>query len=96
MRIVWLEAARDDLRAIRRYISRDNPAAAKRVATRIVAATAGLQKNPNLGRPGRWSETRELVIPGSRYILPYRLRGQTIEILRVLHGAQDWPDLPID
>ena len=91
MRIVWLEAARDDLRAIRRYISRDNPAAAKRVATRIVAATVGLQKNPNLGRPGRWSETRELVIPGSPYILPYRLRGQTLEILRVLHGAQDWP-----
>ena len=91
MRIVWLEAARDDLRAIRRFIGRDNPAAAKRVATRIVAATAGLQENPNLGRPGRWSETRELVIPGSPYILPYRLRGQTLEILRVLHGAQDWP-----
>lgn len=96
MRIVWLEAARNDLQAIRRFIGRDNQAAAKRVATRIVAATTSLQKNPNLGRPGRWSETRELVIPGSPYILPYRLRGQTLEILRVLHGAQDWSDLPID
>jgi toxin ParE1/3/4 len=49
---------------------------------------------PHRGRPGRWPGTRELVIPRTPYIVPYRVRGDFIEILRVFHGARRWPDEP--
>ncbi len=47
---------------------------------------------PSLGRPGRISGTRELVIRGTPYVVPYRIKGPDIEILRVYHGARRWPD----
>jgi toxin ParE1/3/4 len=96
MRIVWLEDARDDLSAIRRYIGRDNPAAARRVATRITAAVARLADAPHSGRPGRWAGTREIVITGTPYLAPYRVREGVIEVLRVFHGAQERPEQPGD
>jgi toxin ParE1/3/4 len=46
-----------------------------------------------MGRPGRVSGTRELVIPGTPYIVPYRVRGGKLEILRILHATQRWPGL---
>ena len=46
---------------------------------------------PLLGRPGRAGDTRELVIPGLPYLAVYRLKGDVIEVSRVLHGAQKWP-----
>ena len=94
MRILWLEDARDDLAAIRRFIRRDNPTAARKVAQRLMAATVILVENPRAGRPGRWQGTRELVIAGTPYIAPYRVRAGAIEILRVFHGAQEWPEKP--
>ncbi len=36
--------------------------------------------------------TREAVVTGTPYILPYRIRANAVEILRVLHAAQEWPD----
>jgi toxin ParE1/3/4 len=45
-----------------------------------------------MGRPGRVPGTRELVIPGTRFIVPYRLQGNTIQVLRVFHGARRWPE----
>jgi toxin ParE1/3/4 len=47
------------------------------------------------GRPGRWPGTRELIIPGTPYIVPYRVKGPVVEILRVFHGARRWPDEPV-
>ncbi|HLH88791.1 MAG TPA: type II toxin-antitoxin system RelE/ParE family toxin [Xanthobacteraceae bacterium] len=38
-------------------------------------------------------QTRELVIVGSPYFVPYRVRGERVEILRVIHGARRWPDV---
>ena len=46
---------------------------------------------PLLGRPGRAADTRELVIPGLPYLAVYRVKGDVIEVSRVLHGAQKWP-----
>jgi toxin ParE1/3/4 len=45
-----------------------------------------------MGRPGRIDGTRELVINSTPYIAAYRIEGETVRILRVLHGAQQWPD----
>lgn len=70
----------------------DNPAAADRQIERILAAIAGLLQFPEIGRPSRRSGTREMVVAGTPYIAAYRLRRDVIEVLRVLHGRQRWPD----
>jgi hypothetical protein len=42
--------------------------------------------------PGRIDGTRELVIPRTPYVAAYLVDADTVRILRVLHGAQMWPD----
>jgi len=64
---------------------------AERLAARILAAVEGLRAFPERGRPGRVPGTRELVIPGTPFLVPYRLVARRVEILAVLHGARAWP-----
>lgn len=92
MKLVWSAFALSDRDGIFTHIETDNPAAAIAIDERIVAATRRLLDFPESGRPGRVSGTRELVITGTPYIAAYRVAGETIRILRVLHGAQQWPD----
>ncbi len=80
------------LEDIRERIAGDNPAAAIRMIERIRAAVMRLAASPGLGRPGRVAGTRELVIPGTPYIVPYRVKGDVVQIITILHGAQRWPD----
>jgi toxin ParE1/3/4 len=54
-------------------------------------ASHRLVDHPHIGRPARVAGTRELIVPRTPYLLPYRVRGQTVEILRVYHGARRWP-----
>jgi toxin ParE1/3/4 len=90
---IWSPEAVADLAALRAYIEQDNPAAAQRVAFHIIHNVETLlPDNPQMGRPGRVPGTRELVIPKTPYIVPYRLVGNTIQVLRILHGARRWPD----
>ena len=91
MRIVWLPEAGQDLVGIRHYISETHPAAAAQVARRILDTVACLRDHPEIGRAGRVPGTRELVIPGLPYIVPYRVKGTAVEILGILHAAQEWP-----
>jgi toxin ParE1/3/4 len=51
-----------------------------------------LENNPQIGRSGRVGGTRELVLTGTQYILPYRVKGRQIQILAVFHTARQWPD----
>jgi toxin ParE1/3/4 len=51
-----------------------------------------LSENPEIGRPGRVRDTRELVVARTPFIVAYRIRPAVVEIVRVLHGAQRWPD----
>jgi toxin ParE1/3/4 len=89
--VVWSPRAIGHLAALRDYIARENPGAAARTATTLLAAVDRLAELPNLGRPGRVSGTRELVVPGTRYVIPYRVRGERLEIIAVFHGRQRWP-----
>jgi addiction module RelE/StbE family toxin len=91
MKVRWLNAAVDDLVDLRDYIGRDNQQAAQDIARRIRDAINALSAHPAMGRPGRLCTTRELVIPGLPYVIPYRVRDKTVEILRVLHTARQWP-----
>jgi len=87
MPIKWLDEAINDLINIRHFIARDKPGAAQKIAEKIKTETRILLAYPNAGRSGRVEGTRELVISGTPYYVPYRIKKQRIEILRVLHGA---------
>ena len=92
MRIKWLDLAVDDLEGVNADdISQDNPNAASRVVSRLWTAVQSLAEQPKMGRPGRVYGTRELVVSDTPCVVPFRVVGSEIEILRVLHGARDWP-----
>lgn len=73
------------------YIALDNPRAAVAQGDRIAHQVSQLVRHPAMGRPGRVEGTRELVISRTPFIVVYRLKSERIELLRVLHGAQQWP-----
>jgi plasmid stabilization system protein ParE len=91
MRVRWLRIALRNLEAEASFIAEDDPVAARLVVQRVLAAVAMLAAQPALGRPGRVPNTRELVVLKTRYIVPYRMRGDTIEILRVFHTSRRLP-----
>jgi addiction module RelE/StbE family toxin len=80
------------LEDIRERIAVGNPTAASRMVERIRASVKRLATSPALGRPGRVAGTRELVIPHTPYIVPYRVKGDVVQIITILHGAQRWPE----
>jgi addiction module RelE/StbE family toxin len=92
MYLEWSVFALAEREAIFDYIEADSPHAAVRVDDRIETWVEGLAQFPEIGRTGRIEGTRELVISGTPYIAAYRIVGDTVRILRVLHGAQQWPD----
>jgi toxin ParE1/3/4 len=93
MRIRWLRKALENLDNEAEFIAKENPEAARLVIGRIVRTVSLLEDNPSLGHPGRVPGTHELVIPNTRYIVPYRVRPrlQRIEILRVFHVSRKRP-----
>lgn len=91
MTIVWSPRAIEHLTHLRTFIARDNPTAANRIGGTLLAAVERLAKLPNLGRPGRVAGTRELVVPGTPYVIPYRLRSDRLEVVAVFHARQKWP-----
>ncbi|MDR3566443.1 MAG: type II toxin-antitoxin system RelE/ParE family toxin [Syntrophobacteraceae bacterium] len=92
MKILWSRQARDDLLDIYRYIFAENPGAARALHKKIVSGVLALLETPQIGRPGRVPGTREVVIPGVPYIVPYRISGEILQILRVYHYKRLWPD----
>ena len=92
MRVRWTDLALRDLAFARTWIAQDRPTAAAGQVSRIVDAVALLEDFPHLGRPGRRGGTRELVISNGPFIVAYRVKGDQIEVLRVLHGSRRWPE----
>ena len=87
MPVKWTKTALANLVAIVEYIEKDNAERAKSFALEIRAKTNSLAEFPGVGRPGRVIGTRELVVHPN-YIVPYRVRGDIVEILRVQHVAR--------
>lgn len=92
MQIRWTRKASYNLDAIEKYIEKDKPIAAAKTVLKIIKTVGLLAKNPQLGRPGKVGQTRELIISNTPYIIPYRINNDTIEILRVIHSAMKWPE----
>ena len=91
MRVKWSRKALLNLELAVEYIAADNPTAASEVAQRIWDASQILADQPGIGRPGRVRGTRELLVTGTPYIVPYRVVGDAVQILRVLHTTRKWP-----
>jgi toxin ParE1/3/4 len=92
MKIVWSRRAIRHLAAIRDFIAEDNPSSAAAIAAQIVDSVELLVAHPQLGRAGRVPGTRELVIAGTPYVVPYRIRRDRLDLIAVFHGRQKWPE----
>jgi toxin ParE1/3/4 len=92
MKVVWSRRAIRHLVALREHIAKDSEQNAALVARRILASVDLLQTQPNMGRPGRVVGTRELIVPNTPYIIPYRVRREMLQLIAVFHGHQKWPD----
>jgi addiction module RelE/StbE family toxin len=91
VKIVWSKAAMRDLEELATYIGADSEQGAEFVEERIHRETRLLSRFPRSGRPGRVSGTRERTVFRTPYILVYRIVSRRVRILRVYHGARQWP-----
>lgn len=91
MQVKWTRKALVNLDDAVNYIAAEKPAAAAGVAQKIWDTSQMLAEQPGLGRPGRVPGTRELIIPGLSYILPYLEKEGMVYILRVMHTSVKWP-----
>ncbi|MGH8222070.1 MAG: type II toxin-antitoxin system RelE/ParE family toxin [Woeseiaceae bacterium] len=91
MQVRWLKRALRNLKEEADYIAQDDPQAAVRAVLRVEESVALLADHPELGRAGRVPRTRELVVPNTPYVIPYRVRSRRIDILRVFHARRRWP-----
>jgi toxin ParE1/3/4 len=91
MQVRWTTLASDDLQRITARIMQDNPSAARQVARTLYDGGMSLETMPRRGRHGRIAGTHELVF--APFIIVYRVNtdADVVEILRIYHGAQDWP-----
>lgn len=96
MQLKWTDLAEKDLDNIETYITTENsPLVVVDVVLNVLnSCELILSNHPQAGRPGRVSGTRELVINGIPLIVVYRIvdRLGQLQILRVLHDAQQWPE----
>lgn len=94
MQLKWSDPATKDLEGVEAFIARDNsPVVAIDVVLKIIDTTELLPVHPEAGRSGGMRGTRELIIEGVPYVVVYRLNKteRWVEVLRVLHDAQQWP-----
>jgi len=91
MRIKWLRKALENLDHEAEFIALENTQAAKAIVKKINNTVNLLSENPALGKPGRIASTRELIIANTPYLVPYRVKNKTIEILRVFHSSRKPP-----
>ncbi|HMD98395.1 MAG TPA: type II toxin-antitoxin system RelE/ParE family toxin [Terriglobia bacterium] len=89
MRIRWTPAAASDLEHISNYLKERHPHYRQATMRKLYEAIRSLKQWPNRGRPGREEGTREILFPPLPYVAVYRVHGQSIEVLRIYHGAQE-------
>lgn len=92
MRIRYTRRATRHLAALRRFSTdRFGATITDKTLTRIRNAIDDLAHRPRRGRPGRITDSRELVIPGLPFVVAYRITETSIDILAIIHAAQHWP-----
>jgi len=89
MRLQWTPAAAEDLQQISDYLKKRYPHYRQPTMRKLYETIRSLKQGPRSGRPGSEEGTREILFPPLPYVAVYRVREQTIEVLRVYHGAQE-------
>ncbi|MFM5887935.1 MAG: type II toxin-antitoxin system RelE/ParE family toxin [Dolichospermum sp.] len=92
MQVKWLRQALRNLEQVRNYIIQDNPTAAQELIIKIQNAANQLEKYPFMGKSGRVEGTKELIISNSPYMIIYRVKEESVEILRILHTSKCYPE----
>lgn len=92
MQVKWLKWALRNLEQARNYVFQDNPTAAQELIIKIQNAANQLQKYPFMGKNSRVECTKELIISNSPYILIYRVKEESVEVLRILHTSKRYPE----
>ncbi|MDP2832839.1 MAG: type II toxin-antitoxin system RelE/ParE family toxin [Pseudomonadota bacterium] len=92
MRVKWLREASRNLEQEADTLADKNPDAADAMLQNIRSSVSLLAQQPGVGRPGRVPGTRELVIQRYPYLIPYRVRGDVLEVLRVFHTSRKPPE----
>jgi addiction module RelE/StbE family toxin len=92
VRVRWLRTANRNLDAATEYVAEENPEAARNMYAYIRRHVAELAERPEMGRPGRVFGTRELVMERYPYIVPYRICGNEVQVIRVFHTSRRLPD----
>ena len=92
MQVRWLRKALRSLDEEAAYMATDDPGAARKIVDGVLHAVAMLADQPGLGHPGRLPGTRELIVSRTRYLAPYRVRGDIVEVLRVFHSSRPGQD----
>lgn len=83
-----MRAAIRDLREAHAHIMADDPKAAGEVVARLQRSIELIAERPQIGRPTPHAGLREWSIPGLLYIVPYRVTGDTLEIIRIYHTSR--------
>lgn len=89
MQIRWTPAAVADLQHISDYLKEHHPRYRQGTVRRIYDMIRALRDMPHRGKPGRVEGTRELLFPPTPYVAVYRVRKETLEVLRIWHTAQN-------
>ncbi|MDK2407957.1 type II toxin-antitoxin system mRNA interferase toxin, RelE/StbE family [Aphanizomenon sp. PH219] len=92
MRVKWLRQALRNLKQAHNYVFPENPTAAQELILKIQNAANQLENYPFMGKSGRVDGTRELIISNSPYMIIYRVKEETVEILRILHTSKRYPE----
>jgi toxin ParE1/3/4 len=88
MKVIWRERGRADLDAVVSYIANESPAGARSTRERILRSVELLEQWPDAGRSGRRADLRELVVPGTPYLIIYRRKRRKLFILRIWHSSR--------
>ena len=86
-------AARSDLDEIWFYIAEDSADAADRFIRAIVSRFPIIASAPGGGRQREELAAGVRSLPIGSYLIFYRRTKDGVEIVRVLHGARDYPPL---
>ena len=91
MKIIWTRIARGDFTLAISYIEEKNPVAAERLAHMVHSAVMGIAEFPQRGRPGKLTDTRDIIFLEMPYFLSYRIMGDVIVVVAFLHQKRKWP-----
>jgi plasmid stabilization system protein ParE len=99
VKLAFSREARSDLVRLRAFIAKHDPAAAERVAKRLIQGIERLLQHPRLGRrvtvaPDQMAPEEIRDWPIGAYVVRYLIMQDRIVVLRMWHGKEQRPRGP--